>query len=59
MSTYPAKTTVQQRKSKNMDDPDDINLLDESLKLLDQLFEARLIDRIARPIDRKIKEEHI
>lgn len=29
------------------------------LKLLEQLFEARLIERIARPIDRKVREGHI
>jgi hypothetical protein len=29
------------------------------LKILEQLFEARLIERISRPIDRKVREGHI
>lgn len=29
------------------------------LKTLEQLFEARLIERIARPLDRKVREGHI
>jgi hypothetical protein len=29
------------------------------LKILEQLFEARLIERIARPIDKKVREGHI
>lgn len=51
--------THTQPKSKNLEDLDDHNHLDESLKILEQLFEARLIDHIARPIDKKVKEEHI
>jgi hypothetical protein len=38
---------------------EDDNSLDEALRLIDQLWAARLIDHISRPVDKKIKEEHI
>ena len=60
MFSHPVKSTVvQHRKSKNLEESDECNPLNESLKLLEQLFEARLVDRIARPIDKKVREEYI
>ena len=59
MSNFPVKGTTRDRKSKTIEDYDEQMHIDESMRLLDQLFEARLVDHISRPVDKKIKEEHI
>lgn len=48
---------VQSKKRK--EEGEEENILQETLKLLESLFEARLIERIARPSDRKVREELI
>lgn len=47
------------KKRGNQDETDEENILQEVLKILEQLFEARLIDRISRPTDKKVREEQI
>lgn len=47
------------RKKKGNEDTEEENILQEVLKILEQLFDARLIERIARPIDKKVREVHI
>jgi hypothetical protein len=47
------------RKKRGGEETEEENILQEVLKILEQLFEARLIERIARPIDKKVREVHI
>jgi hypothetical protein len=47
------------KKRGTNEETEDENILQEVLKILEQLFEARLIERIARPIDKKVREVHI
>ena len=44
---------VRKRKQDLQDEED--NILQEALELIEKLFEARLIERIARPIDRRVR----
>lgn len=53
------KATNQRRKKGVNEESDEENILQEVLKILEQLFEARLVERIARPIDRKVREDQI
>jgi hypothetical protein len=47
------------RKKRGGEETEEENILQDVLKILEQLFEARLIERIARPIDKKVREVHI
>ncbi len=53
------KQSLPVRKKKGNEDTEEENILQEVLKILEQLFDARLIERIARPIDKKVRESHI
>lgn len=56
MSLHP--TAVGLDKSRTIDEPE-LNLLEEALKILDELFAFRLVDRIARPKDIEAKQQDI
>jgi hypothetical protein len=57
MSLHP--TAVGLDKSRTIDEPYELNLLEEALKLIDELFAFRLVDRIARPRDMDAKQKDI
>lgn len=57
MSLHP--TAVGLDKSRTIDEPSELNLLEEVLKLIDELFALRLVDHIARPRDLDAKQQDI
>jgi hypothetical protein len=55
MAKLPSKNSVLS-KLRNSEETEDQNLLEETLKLIEELFSLRLIDRIARPRDKLAKQ---
>ena len=47
------------RKRGTMSQTEEENLLQQVLKMLEFLFQSRLVERIARPIDKKVREQQI
>jgi len=50
------KGTVAKKKRQLNDDTEDENILQESLNIIEYLFKFRLIEKIARPIDKRVRE---
>jgi hypothetical protein len=57
MSLHP--TAVGLDKSRTVDDQTEHNLLEDTLKTIEELFALRLVDRIARPKDIEYKQREI
>lgn len=53
------KASMVKKKRPAMDDTEDQNILQESLNIIEYLFKFRLIEKIARPIDKRVREEKI
>ncbi len=53
---YKKKNSLNNRKKKtNNDETEDESILQESLSTLEYLFKFRLIEKISRPIDKKVR----
>lgn len=59
MSKEHSRQSLHKHRGKSTDLPEDQNIIEEIHSLIEQLQQARLIERIAKPNDRKIKEELI
>lgn len=53
------KATINRKKKPTNDETEDENKLQECLNVLEYLFRFRLIEKIARPIDKRVREEKI
>ena len=53
------RKTVAKKKKPTNDDTEEENILQESLHLIEFLYKFRLIEKIARPIDKRVREEKI
>ena len=53
------KATITRKKKPTNDETEDENKLQECLNVLEYLFRFRLIEKIARPIDKRVREEKI
>lgn len=53
------KASLAKKKRQLNDDTEDENILQDCLNILEFLFKFRLIEKIARPIDKRVREEKI
>ena len=53
------RKTVAKKKKPTNDDTEEEHILQESLHLIEFLYKFRLIEKIARPIDKRVREEKI
>ena len=49
------KVSVVKKKKQFNDETEDENILQESLNIIEYLFKFRLIEKIARPIDKRVR----
>ncbi len=49
------KNSVFKKRRPNNDETEEENILQECLNILEYLFKFRLIEKIARPIDKKVR----
>lgn len=53
------KGTVLRKKRQLGDETEDENILQDCLNILEFLFRFRLVEKIARPIDKKVREDKL